>query len=232
MKVEHILYINLEHRVDRKSHVENQLKQIGLVGERFNAIKLKNGRIGCTMSHIKCLEIAIKRNYDHVFICEDDILFLNPEMFKENLNKFLNNTAIKWDVMIVAGNNIPPYKKINNYCVKINNCQTTTGYIVKQHYFKTLLNNFREGIIKLMNDSDNHFEFAIDKYWFKLQERDNWYLIIPLSVIQLEGYSDIEGKRVDYYKHLMLDLNKEEFMKRLKKSQEMNELKNVFRILK
>tara|TARA_Y100000389_G_scaffold183205_1_gene200463 strand:+ start:7482 stop:8180 length:699 start_codon:yes stop_codon:yes gene_type:complete len=232
MKVEHILYINLEHRVDRKLHVENQLKQIGLVGERFNAIKLKNGRVGCTMSHIKCLETAIKNNWSHVFICEDDILFLKPEMFKENLNKFLNNTSIKWDVMIVAGNNIPPYKKINNYCVKINNCQTTTGYIVKQHYFKTLLNNFREGIIKLMNNSDNHLEFAIDKYWFKLQERDNWYLIIPLSVIQLDGYSDIEGKRVDYYKHLMLDLDKKEFMKRLKKSQEMNELKNVFRILK
>ena len=232
MKVEYILYINLEHRVDRKSHVENQLKQIGLVGERFNAIKLKNGRVGCTMSHIKCLEIAIKRNWDHVFICEDDILFLKPEMFKENLNKFLNNKSINWDVLLIAGNNIPPHTKINDYCVKISKCRTTTGYIVKRHYFKTLLNNFRKGIIKLRNNSINHLEFAIDTYWNSLQRKDNWYLIIPLSVIQLDGYSDIEGKNVNYYKHLMLDLNKEEFMKRLKKSQEMNELKNIFRILK
>ena len=220
MKIEHILYINLEHRTDRKVHVENQLKQIGLVGERFNAIKLKNGRVGCTMSHIKCLETAIKNNWNHVFICEDDILFLNPQQFRENLDKFLNNTSIKWDVMIVAGNNIPPYKKINNYCVKINNCQTTTGYIVKNHYFKTLLNNYREGVKKLMVNPHNHLDFAIDKYWFKLQEKDNWYLIIPLSVIQLDGYSDIEEKRVNHYKNLMLDLDKVELMKKIKKYKE------------
>ena len=197
MKVEHILYINLEHRVDRKLHVENQLKQIGLVGERFNAIKLKNGRVGCTMSHIKCLETAIKNNWSHVFICEDDILFLKPEMFKENLNKFLNNTSIKWDVMIVAGNNIPPYKKINNYCVKINNCQTTTGYIVKHRFIEELVKYYQTGVEGLMRNQDTN-KYALDQCWKPLQEKSNFIYFNKIYAGQLEGYSDIEQKNINY----------------------------------
>ena len=75
MKLNHIFYINLDHRSDRKKDVEEQLNQVGLKGTRFNAIKMKDGRVGCTLSHIKCLEMAIKENFDHIFICEDDITF-------------------------------------------------------------------------------------------------------------------------------------------------------------
>lgn len=211
MKIEHIFYINLEHRQDRKEHVEGQLKSIGLSGERFNAIKMKDGRVGCTLSHIKCLELAIERNLDHIFICEDDITFTKPELLKQNLEKFLNDDEIKWDVCIIGGNNIPPYEKMRSYCVKISKCQTTTGYIVKNHYFKKLLENYKEGLLKLMRNPNDHFYFAIDKYWFSLQGSDNWYLIIPLTVVQLEGFSDIENKNINYYGNLMLDLDKREF---------------------
>ena len=33
--------------------------------------------------------------------------------------------------MIVGGNNVPPYHAVTDYCIRILNCQTTTGYIVK-----------------------------------------------------------------------------------------------------
>jgi hypothetical protein len=37
--IQHTLYINLLHREDRKKHVENELKKIGIQNaERFNAI--------------------------------------------------------------------------------------------------------------------------------------------------------------------------------------------------
>ena len=85
--IEHTFYINLENRPDRKEHVEKQLQSIGIAATRFNAIKLNNGAIGCSMSHLKCLEIAKQNNWDHVMIVEDDILFLNPNLFKNQLNK-------------------------------------------------------------------------------------------------------------------------------------------------
>ena len=45
------------------------------------------------------------------------------------------------------------------------------------------------------------------KNWLKLQKIDNWYLIIPLTVVQSANYSDIECKCVDYSK-IMIDVDK------------------------
>ena len=82
---ENTLFINLEHRKDRLEHVTEELKKMNINGERVDAIKKDIGALGCTMSHIKCLEIAKKRDYDYVFICEDDIHFKNPELFLDSI---------------------------------------------------------------------------------------------------------------------------------------------------
>ena len=209
--IKHAFYINLASRPDRKQHVEEQLNILGINAERFNAIKLPNGALGCSMSHLKCLENAKQNNYPHLLIVEDDIKFLNPDLFKNQLNIFLSN-HVNWDVVIIGGNNVPPYQKIDDTCVKVTSCQTTTGYLVNGHYFDTLIDNFRTGIKKLIENPQLHTEYAIDKYWFHLQRSDNWFLIIPLTVIQREDYSDIEKRPTNYTK-LMTDLDKEHFFK-------------------
>ena len=218
--IKHAFYINLESRPDRKSHVEEQLKILGLNYTRFNAIKLQNGALGCSMSHLKCLELAKQQNLDHILIVEDDITFLNPSLFVNQLNKFLN-THKTWDVVLVAGNNIPPYKVIDDSCVKITKCQTTTGYMVKSNYFDTLIDNIREGIKHLMREPEKHVLYAIDKYWFQLQDKDLWYLITPLTVTQREDYSDIE-KRPTNYTNVMTDLDKKWFFERQKQIKMLN----------
>ena len=201
-----VIYINLASRTDRNTHVQNELKKIGVNNpERFNAIKLEDGALGCSMSHLKCIELAKKNNYEYVFICEDDIEFLNPELFLTQLHSFLNSN-ISWNVVLVAGNNMLPYLPGNDTCIKILNCQTTTGYIVKREYYDTLIDNYKTGIKNLLKEPFNN-EYKIDKYWFKLQRKDNWYLIIPLTVIQREDYSDIE-KKVTNFRNYMLDYNK------------------------
>jgi GR25 family glycosyltransferase involved in LPS biosynthesis len=207
--IEHAFYINLLSRPDRKQHVEEQLKTIGIRAQRFNAIKLPNGALGCSMSHLKCLETAKTNRWSHILIVEDDIKFLNPELFKKQLNKFLKNNT-DWDVVLIGGNNVPPYQKVDDTCVKVSSCQTTTGYLVNGHYFDTLIDNFREGMKMLIQSPEKHVIYAIDKYWFKLQKRDKWYLIIPLTVTQREDYSDIE-KRPTNYTNVMIDLDKERF---------------------
>ena len=214
--ITNIFYINLEHRVDRKEHVESQLDSIGLKGTRFNAIKMENGAIGCSMSHLKLLQLALKSGLDHILIVEDDILFLDPELFKNQLDKFLQNHDSKsWDVIIFAGNNMPPYEKVDDTCVKVSQCQTTTGYLVNGHYIEKLLNNIKMGLTNLIKDPQNHATYAIDKYWFLLQKTDNWFLITPLTVVQREDYSDIE-KKVINYQEIMTDLDKTELFERVR----------------
>lgn len=220
MKVSNVLYINLEHRIDRKESVLKQLSSVDLSGTRFNAVKMKDGRVGCTISHIRCLELAKQNKWDHVLIVEDDILFTQPKKFKHQFNQFLSNETIKWDVLLVAGNNLPPYEKTTNYCVKVSHCQTTTGYLVKSHYYDILIKNYKKGLLQLMKEPSRHVDFAIDRYWLQLQKTDNWYLIVPLSVVQLDGFSDIENKNIDYYKNAMLDLDKEMYFQRQKQIRE------------
>jgi glycosyl transferase family 25 len=201
-----VIYINLINRTDRKDHVEKELKKIGVNDAlRFNAVKLDNGALGCSMSHLKCIELAKKNNYDYVFVCEDDIEFLNPELFLTQLKKFLDLHK-KWDMALVAGNNMLPYLPVDDTCIKIFNCQTTTGYIVKKHYYDKLINNYKNGIEKLMRNPDSN-EYKIDKFWGSIQRMDDWYLIIPLTIVQREDYSDIERK-VTNFKNYMLNYNK------------------------
>ncbi len=206
---EHTIYINLEHRKDRLAHVQQELEKLGVPnrGVRFNAVKCANGAIGCTISHIKCLEQAKAQNLPQVFICEDDICFKDPALLLQNTAKFSTIFGNAYDVLIIGGNNLPPYKQFGDFCAKISNCQTTTGYIVKQHYYDTLISNFREGLAKLMENPAKKRDFAIDMYWKRLQAIDNWYIVLPLTVHQLEGYSDIEERNTNY-RDAMLDMDK------------------------
>lgn len=207
--IKHAFYINLDHRTDRKSHIEEQLYLVGIKSQRFNAVKLDNGAIGCSISHLKILQQAIKEGWSHVAIIEDDTLFLDPGLFVTQLNNFLKSHDT-WDVVLLAGNNVPPFERIDDTCVKVSHCQTTTAYIVNGHYMETLANNIKEGIQRLMKEPEKHILYAIDKYWLQLQKKDLWFLITPLTVVQREDYSDIE-KRVTKYHRLMTDLEKQHF---------------------
>jgi len=217
--IKHAFYINLVHRKDRKEHVENELEKIGIKATRFNAIKMTNGAIGCSMSHLKLLEDAKKNNLKHILIVEDDIKFLDVDVFKTQINKFLEKHENKWDVILLAGNNMPPYEKIDDTCVKVSRCQTTTGYLVNGHYINVLAANVKMGLTNLLNKPDEKSKYAIDKFWFVLQNSSKWYLITPLTVVQREDYSDIEQKVINYQK-MMLDLDKAELFKAIKEMRE------------
>lgn len=209
--IQHIFYINLEHRKDRKIYVEEQLRTIGFSNEqiqRFPALCLSNGALGCSMSHLKCIQTAKDNGWPHVLICEDDIQFLNPELFIKQINTFLSSkSSTSWDVLLLAGNNMLPYKKESDNYIQVHHCLTTTGYIVQSHYYDTLLENYKQGIMHLIKNPENKNLYAIDKFWLSLQKRDNWFLTIPLSVVQRENFSDIE-KKVTNFNSYMLNYNK------------------------
>lgn len=212
--LEHILYINLEERTDRKEHTEEEFKKLGVSAERFNATRAKSGAVGCTISHIKALELAQSRDYPQVFICEDDITFLKPKTFLKNLKKFAEcNDANDFDVLIVSGNNGLPFEELSEFHIKIMNCRTTTGYIVRKHYYDILINNFRTGLQQLIRNPDNRNSFALDMYWNILQKTGKWYLLIPVTVVQYPSYSDVENRNVDYTE-IIKDYKKERLVQR------------------
>ena len=97
--ITNIMYINLDSRPDRKLHIEAQLSSVGLTKyQRFKAIKTTSGAIGCTLSHLKCLTDARDQQLSHLLVCEDDTTFLNPVLFRAQLNAFFgwSFTAFTW----------------------------------------------------------------------------------------------------------------------------------------
>jgi len=189
------LYINLSCRPDRNKHVLEQLESIGHKGIRIEAVECKYGAIGCGMSHIRCLEMAKEQGWPSVCIVEDDIEFTNPSLFQEQLSHFLKS-SIAWDVLLLGTNMGPPFDKEEG-CLRVFNAQTTTGYIVKHHYYDTLLDCFRKSVGALIRDYNVRL-YAIDIQWKQLQQKDRWYVLYPLTVIQREDYSDIERRDVNY----------------------------------
>lgn len=209
--LEHILFINLEQRTDRLIHIHNEFEKLGIENaERMNAVKTANGAIGCTLSHIKCIEKAKQQKWEYVCVMEDDIVFTNPILFMNSLDKFYHeyhSKGLPWKVLILGGNACPPYEMIGDYMIRVINCQTTTGYICHSSYYDTLLQNFKESADNLVKTGIKQ-HFALDVYWKRLQYSSRqWYMLYPPTITQMDGHSDIENRSISYT-HLMLDLEK------------------------
>ena len=114
--LKNVYYINLEERKDRKELVENELNELGWEYERFNAIKTTNGRVGCSMSHLKLIQMAKEKDLDYIVIVEDDIQFMRKSWYNEKIKNILDNN---FDVFLLAGNLRPPIYKINEDVCKI-----------------------------------------------------------------------------------------------------------------
>ena len=185
-----ILYINLECRRNRHKDIVNELKKYNLKGERVEAIKHENGYLGCVLSHIKCIDKAIKKNYDEVIILEDDFIFL------QNPNKL--NLNIDYDIFLLGGS-IWNSKKEFNF-IRILDASRTEGYIIKKHYYKILKECWIKSVSNLLREFD--LKYCLDIAWKDLQKKDKFYMNdFGLIGGQREGYSNImfqDIKRINY----------------------------------
>jgi GR25 family glycosyltransferase involved in LPS biosynthesis len=206
---EHTIFINLAHRIDRLDRTLRELKKIGIDSpERFDAVRDTNhGIIGCTKSHLGCMKIAKEKQYPFVFICEDDIQFTDPDVFQRSIRQFSVEDKI-YDVLMISANNFAPYRRVHEYAVQVSCAYCCTGYIVRQEYYDAMIENFSESIVKMEENPTPEIlhRYAVDINWTRLQKKDRWWLVIPLTVSQFSDRSDILQKNADYSK-LMLSLD-------------------------
>lgn len=212
-----ILYINLSHRKDRKESILKEIEKIHKNIELEHGAESSSkrvevhridavleplcGHIGCGKSHILALELAIQNKWSSVLILEDDFVFTKDYM----PDSFTKIKDLNWDVMLLAKGY--DNSKKSQYDFLRRACRTTTasGYIVRQHYYSTLLKNFQQSIVTMEKELRVHSEkclsknmpvtklmicSAIDQYWFSLQEKDIFYIFDPPIGIQSGLWSD------------------------------------------
>lgn len=197
-KIDKILYLNLDHRTDRKEHLEKELCKMKISPEkivRIPAIQHPRGAVGCTMTQIKALKYAIEQDYNNCLILEDDFTFRHSYEKTNNLLEQLLETS-NWDVLLLAGNRFIT-KRIKGDVFRATDSQTASGYLVSKKYYKTLLDNFEKGLEQFIT-SRNPGRHAIDMYWKTLQKKEPWFITVPPIGFQYANYSDIEKRNVNY----------------------------------
>lgn len=219
--ITNVLYINLDERKDRKEQAEKEFKRVGLNAQRVSAIKRKPGALGCTLSHIKCLEMAKEKDWDHVMICEDDILFAkDTDLIKKQFNTVLERHK-NWDV-IALGVAITKAKYIDDSTARLEEAWCTTCYLVRKEYYDILLHNFNISAERLSKDTINS---GIDYIWQSLQKRDYWLTVLPILVIQHAEKSDIDlEKDIKSHQLAMIECFKGNIKNYPKSKQDINHI--------
>jgi GR25 family glycosyltransferase involved in LPS biosynthesis len=199
--IDRIIYINLEHRKDRLSEIENELEITSLKqnSERFEAIKCIPGIAGCGYSHLSVLKLAKERKYRNVLILEDDFTFLvTKEEFEFELTRFFE-TVKEFDVCMLSYNLQRSEPTEHPFLIKALEVQTASAYIVNERFYDKLITLY-EDVIPKLEKTDMHWLYANDQCWKGLQQKDRWFYFKNRIGKQRASYSDNSMSFMDYGK--------------------------------
>lgn len=183
----HCFYINLDRRVDRRVDTELELQRMGIAAERFPAIERSPGGLGCTQSHIEVLKLARARGYESVMVLEDDFSFVVNE---QELSAAFEHLPKSFDMVLLAFSLIRG-DPVTQYLGRVQEAQTTGGYIIHSRYYDTLINRWSEGLALYEQNPETHWLYILDQYWKPLQMVDEWYYFLNPIGKQRPSWSDL-----------------------------------------
>ena len=206
--IDKIIYINLDKRTDRREQMERQLDAFGLSYERFPAIHHPRGIVGCSQSHHAVYRLAKERGYKNIWILEDDFEFVvSRATFEQQMMELMESgpsSRSSCDVCMLAYNALEtkdisghPSPSFPSLWMRIMSAQTASSYIVWAHYYDKLIELY-DTSIPLLEQTQEHWNYANDQVWKLLQSQDRW--IAPKERLgkQRNGFSDNAQEYVSY----------------------------------
>lgn len=192
-----VYYINLERRTDRRKEMEAELQKLGITdAKRFNAIERQPGIVGCGYSHLAVLKEAKARGLPSVLILEDDFeSVVPPEVFWDTLRRF-SESGEPYDVLMLAYY-APHTSPKDNLVVKVLEAQTASAYVVHCDFYDKLIELYEWAMPELVRTGE-HWTYANDQVWKRLQPAARWYAFQPRLGKQRASWSDTAGKFHDY----------------------------------
>ncbi len=178
-----IMCVNLTKRFDKKKEMIKKCRRRKIPIKFFPAQLHKNPKRGCLESHLTIIKNAVNEGHKYILILEDDAKFLQPI---NNLPPLPKN----WQMLYFGGTvhknfgeaeDAKGWWKVQSW--------TTHAYIINLQN-----KEFLEDIYKLED-----YQQEVDRYYLEfIHLKYNAYMIDPMMIIQEEGYSDIEGQKVNY----------------------------------
>lgn len=194
--------LNLEKRKDRLEHIQEEMSYIGWDYEMFKAID-KGSHLGCTLSHIGIIDLAIDRGYDHVMVIEDDCTFMPySKSFVEQLEKELENTD--FGILNLSPTHNRPIEISKNHKLLMD----ITNFPPKEErhrgLYATNMMIYHKSVfflVKNIIEENLHGYLAIDEYIYKnvTPKVQSYCPILPVAV-QKSDFSDVtQGCYSNFY---------------------------------
>lgn len=211
-----LLVINLDRRPDRRAAVTAELARLGRTWNDARVPTLRasavdhpaDGALGCSLSHLQCLERAIAERWPAVAVLEDDFACTQPAAFRRAVDAFLetaqqSSQSPRWDVLLLGANVRKSTPSLafgggDGSVHRVQGAWSAAAYLVNGPYLPTFRDNIRASAQLLAGRPQLRHQYALDVYWQRLQARDAWFVSLPLTVTQAPGFSDIERVDVDY----------------------------------
>lgn len=200
IRFDRVFIVNLDRRADRLEHINKEVERLGWSAQRFPAFDgatldskpgkppikgwsvISMGNYGNVLSQRAIIKLAKEAKLDSILILEDDAEFDS----KEKIDGFLDLVPKNWDMLYFGGNHQEPIIPIND---KIARCQHT--YAAHSVGIKSTM---YDHILHVTEDKC----LPIDLYYAQFHKAYNVYCPINKLSWQINGYSDIEYKEVDY----------------------------------
>ena len=192
--VDKFIYINLDHRQDRRDIMSKFFEEGQIPLEkvvRFPAIKRSYGALGCVESHTEVLKLAKKEGWKNILILEYDMEWID---FKEGYLRLEELVKLpNWNVILLVGwyyqYKFPRVYESNN----------TGAYLVNEAYYDTLLKNREMSVYRIKRGIGFDYrnkKYNADVYWAELMKKDIWYGLNPCICRQVDGFSDVNNKNI------------------------------------
>jgi len=182
-----VYVVNLDRRTDRLKEFIEQMDSVGLPFQRFSAIETKPGVVGCGMSHLSILKDARRLGLKNVLIFEDDFNFKNPEIFWSRISEFFAKN-IEFDVLMLAYA-IQKSEPYSEGLLKVLEAQTASAYVVNESFYDKLI-AVNEEAVSLLSSTGQHWKYAVDQAWKKLQPNACWFAVEPRLGYQRASATD------------------------------------------
>lgn len=192
-----IYLINLPTCEERLRLSLNQLHYYDIPVEVFEATFHEHGVIGLRDSMIRLFQECLERGYENVLVLEDDFFVLQPNI-NDLIPLCLEQLPTNFDLLYFGGYCIRPFKSRYSENLLLLDKILTTHAIAYP----------RKTIEQLLDVWSKHHENPRDKTQIDMDILNrvlingNSFITYPLLISQMNGYSFIEKKEINYEKYI------------------------------
>ena len=158
--------------------------------DSWHYLNYRLGALGCLLSHLEILKIALKRNYKKILILEDDALFTSNVKHYANVAKAfsLQMRQKPFDLLYLGGTHISNHlARLTTNIFRTRSTGSTVGYIISRNKMQYII------------DHAVQYGKEIDLFYIhRIQSQGQSYCILPTLVSQATGYSDICQENKSY----------------------------------